>query len=153
MQMKSTKTVFAHAIFAAISLMGIQGVAHADDDHFLGRGNHGEYGQNVKALQESQRLSNTIDDRQDNQLDRIMEGFQTGKLTQNEFFSLMREQREIRKQEHQFLSDGFLGPREYDVLNQALDRAGSHIRFEKHDRDAANNPPPRPWGGPSSWGH
>jgi hypothetical protein len=151
--MKATNKFFASAVMAAMSLMGVQSVAQADDDHNFGRWGRGDYQQNMKALQESQRLSDKIDDRQDNQLDRIMEGFRTGKLNQNEFFRLMQEQRDIRKQERQYLADGFMNPREYESLDRALDEASKHIMFEKHDRDNAHNPPPRPFGGPVPGGH
>ncbi len=151
--MKSTSKLLVSALLT-MGLIGIQTQAMADDDHNFPRWGHGEYQQNVRAMQESIRLSAQIDERQDNQLDRILAGLRSGKLTQNEFFNLMQEQRSIRQQERQFLADGFLGPRESESLNQALNRADEHIRFEKHDQETRNGyPETRPYGGPAPWSH
>lgn len=149
--MKAPHKRIAAAILTIVGVIGIQGLAHAGDDDDFGRWGHGGRWQEQRALAESQRLASQIDDRQDNQFDRIMQGFRSGRLTQNEFFNLMQEQRSIHKQERQYLADGWLTPREFDALNQSLDQAGAHIRYEKHDRDAAYNPPPRPYGGPAPW--
>jgi len=152
--MKSSSKFLASALLAASGLIGIQTQAIADDDHNFSRWGHGDYQQNMRTMQESYRLSGQIDERQDKQHDRILEGLRSGKLTQSEFFNLMQEQRSIRLQERQFLADGFLGPREYESLNQALNRADEHIRFEKHDQETRNGyPEPRPYGGPNSWSH
>ena len=150
--MKRTTKLLASALLAAGALIGIQTPAAADDDHRLPSWGQGEHQQNRRAFQEGYRLAGQIDDRQDNQHDRILEGLRSGKLTQNEFFNLMQEQRSIRQQERQFLADGFLGPREYESLSQALNRADEHIRVEKHDRDARyGRVEPRPYGGPGTW--
>jgi hypothetical protein len=152
--MKRSNRILAGAVLAAAGLIGIQTQAMADDDHNFPRWGHSEYQQNMRAMQESIRLSGQIDERQDNQLDRILAGLRSGKLTQNEFFNLMQEQRSIRQQERQFLTDGFLGPREFESLNHALNRADEHIRFEKHDQETRNGyPEPRPYGGPAPWSH
>lgn len=151
--MKSTSKLLVSALLT-MGLIGIQTQAMADDDHNFPRWGYGEYQQNVRAMQESYRFSGRIDERQDNQLDRILAGLRSGKLTQNEFFNLMQEQRSIRQQERQFLADGFLGPREYESLNQALNRADEHIRFEKHDQESRNGYlEPRSYGGPNPWSH
>jgi hypothetical protein len=152
--MKNSSKILASALLAATGLIGIQSQAIADDDHNFPRWGHSEYQQNMRAMQESFRLARQIDERQDNQLDRILAGLRTGKLTQNEFFNLMQEQRDIRQQERQFLADDFLEPREYESLNQALNRASDHIRIEKHDQENSNGfPEPRRYGGPAPWSH
>jgi hypothetical protein len=152
--MKSSSKILASALLAASGLVGIQTQALADDDHNFPRWGQSEYQQNMRPMQESYRLSAQIGERQDNQLDRILEGLRSGKLTQIEFFNLMQEQRGIRQQERQYLADGFLGPREYESLNQALNRADEHIRFEKHDRETRNGySEPRPYGGQAPWSH
>lgn len=147
--MKSNSKLLISALLT-MGLIGIQTQAMADDDHNFPRWGQSDYQQNMGAMQESIRLSGQIDERQDNQLDRILAGLRSGKLTQNEFFNLMQEQRGIRQQERQFLADGFLGPRESESLNQALNRADEHIRFEKHDQETRNGyREPRPYGGPA----
>jgi hypothetical protein len=151
--MKATNKFFDTAIFAAIGLMGIQGVASADNhrnDDRMGLGQPHPAVQVSKANQ--QNLIDQINDRMRNQRLRIQEGRRTGKLTQNEYANLMREHHEIRQQEHRFLADGFLSPREYATLDRALEKASKQIMFEKHDRDNAYNPPHPTFGGPLSGG-
>ena len=148
--MKNSSKILASALLAATALIGVQTQALADDDY--SRWGRGEHQQNMRAMQESFRLLKQIDERLDNQLERILAGLQSGALTQVEFFNLMQEQRDIRQQERQYLADDFFGPREFDSLNQALNRADEHIRFEKHDREHRNGAPePRPYGAPTPW--
>lgn len=150
--MKSSSKILGSVLLATAGLIGMQTQAMADDDRRFSNWGQSEQQQNRRAFQESYRLAGQIDDRQDNQLERILEGLRSGKLTQNEFFNLMQEQRSIRRQERQFLADGFLGPREYETLSQALNRADEHIRVEKHDLETRyGRPEPRPYGGPAPW--
>ena len=134
--MKFNSKVLASALLAAMGLIGIQTQATANDEHNFPRWGYGAHQQNLRASQERYSLSGQINERQNRQHDRILQGLRGGSLTQIEFFNLMQEQRSIRQQERQFLADGFLGPREYESLNQALNRADEHIRFERHDREA-----------------
>jgi hypothetical protein len=151
--MKNSSKILASALLAATGLIGIQTQAMADDDRSNSRWGHSEYQQDLRALRESIRLAGQIDERLDNQLDRILAGLRAGRLTQNEFFTLMQEQRSIHQQQRRFLADGALGPREFDSLNQALNQADEHIRHENHDRQNASNgyPERRPYGGPTPW--
>ena len=152
--MKNGSKILASALLAATGLIGIQTQAMGDDNRNYPRLGHSEYQQDVRALRESIRLAGQIDERLDNQLERILGGLRTGRLTQDEFFGLMQEQRNIRQQERRFLADGTLGPREFDSLNQALNQADEHVRHEKHDRENANgHREPRTYGGPAPWSH
>ncbi|HYP69107.1 MAG TPA: hypothetical protein VEP67_12770 [Thiobacillaceae bacterium] len=150
--MKFNSKVLASALLAAMGLIGIQTQAMANDEHNFPRWGYEGYQQNSRAMQESNRLAGQIDARQTRQHDRILEGLRSGELTQNEVFNLMQEQRGIRQQERLFLADGFLGPREFERLNQALNRADEHIRFEKHDQESRSGyPEPHPYGRPVPW--
>ena len=150
--MKSSSKILVSILLAAAGLIGIQTQVMADDNHNFQRWGDSDHQQNLRTLQVSYRLSGQIDERQNRQHDRILQGLREGSLTQSESFNLMQEQRSIRRQERQYLADDFFGPREYESLNQALNRADEHIRFEKHDQEARySHPEPRPYGGPGLW--
>lgn len=74
-----------------------------------------------------------FDARLDAQLQRILTGMETGKLTLREAVGLLREHQAINALERQFLADGRLGPRELADLDHRLDAASRHIAAEKHD--------------------
>lgn len=74
-----------------------------------------------------------FDQRLDNQLERILRGMERGQLTLAEATGLLREHTAINALERRYLADGRLGPRELRELEERLDKAGEHIRFEKHD--------------------
>lgn len=82
---------------------------------------------NHPIFQESLRLLNEVDDRQERQMDRIMGGLYDKRIHPQEFRRLMDEQREIRKLERQLLADGFLSRFEFRRLDAALDAAGRNI--------------------------
>lgn len=76
-----------------------------------------------------------LDQRMDNQLQRILGGMEGGKLTLREATGLLREHLEISTLERRYMADGRLGPHELASLEQRLDEANRHIMFEKHDRE------------------
>lgn len=98
-----------------------------------------------KALleREKQRLENTrrayvaINDRQEQQLDKIVAGVNNNSISKNEFTDLMVQQKQIGNQERAYLADGFLSQDEYQHLNTLLDYADHAIRF------ASGGEPPR----------
>lgn len=75
-----------------------------------------------------------IDQRQDEQMERILHGIEYGRLDSKELFVLLKEQREIGKLERAYLADGFLTRFEYQALEDRLDAAERRIFREKHDR-------------------
>jgi hypothetical protein len=75
-----------------------------------------------------------INDRQDAQLDQVVEGVNTGRITREQFSSLMVQQKEIKNKERDFLKDGFLAREEYQALQADLDRADQAIRFAARGR-------------------
>lgn len=85
-------------------------------------------------VENNQRASAAINDRQERQLDRIVEGVNSGMITKAEFISLMAQQKEISNLERQYLSDGFLSQDEFGRINAALDQASQGIRSERRDR-------------------
>jgi hypothetical protein len=88
---------------------------------------------NGAAFKESLALIKNVNDRQDQQLERILARYYEGRLTQAEFRKLMDEQGDIRKMERSFLVDGVLNRVEFQRLDHALDAASKHIFKEAHD--------------------
>ena len=84
-----------------------------------------------------------LDQRQDAQMQRILSGMDSGKLTSREAADLLREHLAIANLERSYMSDGRLGPDELISLEQRLAEADRHIMFEKHDREQS-----RPMGRP-----
>lgn len=95
--------------------------------------------QRLLVVENNQRAATAINDRQDQQLDRIVEGVNTNRISKDEFSALMAQQKDIRTQERSYLSDGFLSREEYQQLTAALDAADQAIRQNRRGR----YPPPR----------
>lgn len=95
--------------------------------------NSGPAFNNHPGFRESLRLINEVNDRQDQQMDRILGGLYDKRINPVEFRKLMDEQRAIRGLERQFLADGFLTRFEYQKLDAALDAASRNIFREGHD--------------------
>lgn len=75
-----------------------------------------------------------INDRQDAQLDQVVDGVNTGRITREQFSAIMVQQREIKNKEREFLKDGFLAREEYEALQADLDRADQAIRYAGRGR-------------------
>lgn len=90
--------------------------------------------------------ASSIDERQDRQQQRIVEGWRAGELTHGEAHRLQAEQRAIRREERLYRADGVLTEDERRELQRDLDRAGRHIREQSHDADR------RHWGGYPAFG-
>jgi hypothetical protein len=75
-----------------------------------------------------------INDRQDAQLDQVVEGVNTGRITREQFSAIMAQQKEIKNKEREFLKDGFLAREEYQALQADLDRADQAIRYAGRGR-------------------
>ena len=85
-----------------------------------------------------------LDVRQDNQLQRILNGMENGRLTTREAAGLLREHLAISALERQYTADGRLGPNELRDLEQRLEEANRHIMFENNDREQQHGPMGRP---------
>lgn len=90
--------------------------------------------QRLLVVENNQRASQAVNDRQDQQLDRIVEGVNMNRISKDEFSGLMAQQKQIRNQERNYLSDGFLSQNEYQQLNAALDQADQAIRLDLRGR-------------------
>ena len=75
-----------------------------------------------------------INDRQDAQLDKVVEGVNAGQITRDQFAALMAQQKEIRNKERTFLADGFLSQPEYQALQADMDTVDQAIRFASRGR-------------------
>ena len=75
-----------------------------------------------------------INDRQDAQLDQVVEGVNTGRITRDQFSSIMAQQKEIRNKERTFLADGFMSQPEYQALQADLNNVDQAIRFASRGR-------------------
>lgn len=71
--------------------------------------------------------------RQNNQQQRIQQGWRTGDLNGNEVRRLQGEQREIRQERRQYAADGHIDRAERADLRRDLNRADRHIYNERHD--------------------
>ena len=75
-----------------------------------------------------------INDRQDAQLDLVVEGVNNGRITRDQFSAVMAQQKEIRNKERSFLADGFLSQPEYQTLQADLNNVDQAIRFASRGR-------------------
>ena len=75
-----------------------------------------------------------INDRQDAQLDQVVEGVNTGRITRDQFSAIMAQQKEIRNKERTFLADGFMTQPEYQALQADLNNVDQAIRFASRGR-------------------
>jgi CRISPR/Cas system-associated endoribonuclease Cas2 len=79
-----------------------------------------------------------IQQRMQNQEQRIDQGVKSGALTPKETGRLEAEQAKIRQTEQRMKSDGQLTPNERQKLNNIQDRSSQHIYNQKHDAQTAN---------------
>lgn len=75
----------------------------------------------------------SVDQRQQRQHQRIVQGMRSGELTPVEVRQLRREQREIRHMERRYLADDRLSHEEWRRLDRELDEASRNIWRQKHD--------------------
>lgn len=149
-----TKMILKTLGLAAVMAASTGAFAYGWDDNGPSRGFPGY--NNGPAFKESLNLVKNVNDRQDNQLERILARYYEGRLTQAEFRKLMDEQTDIRKMERSFMADGFLNQFEYQRLDNALETASKHIFVESHD---VNGKPGygygygKPYNGPAPWNH
>lgn len=146
--MKTTKLIQSLGL-AAMMAISAGAFAHERDDNRAG--SNGPVFNNHPAFQESLRLMKEVNERQDKQHDRILNGFYEKSINPQELRMLMDEQRDIRNLERQFLADGFLTRFEYQRLDAALDRASRNIFLEKHD--AERRPVNGGWNGSQGYGN
>jgi hypothetical protein len=79
-----------------------------------------------------------IQQRMQNQQQRIDQGINSGQLTPREAGKLEAEEARIRQDELRMKSDGNLTPAERQRLNRELDKSSGDIYRQKHDAQTAN---------------
>lgn len=75
----------------------------------------------------------TINERQQNQRERVKDGIQDDELTKKETARLLREQNQIRRQERRFRSDGDFTRIERARVQRNLNQSSRHIRRAKNN--------------------
>jgi hypothetical protein len=76
-----------------------------------------------------------VDERQERIAYRIEQGRRAGELSPPEYRRLRQVLREIARDEHHFMADGRLTPRERDHLHARLDHLSRAVQAERHDVD------------------
>jgi hypothetical protein len=75
-----------------------------------------------------------IDQRQDRQQRRIMQGVQSGELTAQETQRLEKGQAHVQAMESHAAADGVVTTKEAKHINAAQNRQSKHIAKQKHDK-------------------
>jgi len=132
MKSKLMKKTLGVLTLSALGLMATGAQAGWDRDGY-GQGHRGH------AVQQSQKFSQQINARQDQQMERIQAGKREGDLRRAEFRNLMQEQREISVMERSFRADGIIDAREFKRLDHALDVASRNIKAERRDDQQARD--------------
>lgn len=81
-----------------------------------------------RMLENNRQVAQIINDRQDQQIDRIVEGVKSGRIGRDPFVALMQNQKRLREMERSYLSDGFWARDEYEAMVRALDDEERNIR-------------------------
>ncbi len=79
-----------------------------------------------------------VNQRQDNQQDRIAQGVRSGELTRHETRVLAHKEAELARLEARLKSDGKLTPQERARLQHRLDALSKEIYQQKHDAQDRN---------------
>jgi hypothetical protein len=74
-----------------------------------------------------------LDERQENQRDRIAQGVRSGELTRPETRRLVRGQEHLRRMERRAEADGDVTARERARLHREANQQSRRIRRQKHD--------------------
>ncbi len=144
--MKIATTVKTLALAGVTSLTLFAGASQADPGYNPNYNNpwlSGPARQEMRNQVAFRQQVAEFDQRLDNQLQRILNGMETGKLDMREAVGLIREHVVINNLERRYLADGRLGPNELRDLDQRLDQANRHIFKEKHDDQRAGFNAPR----------
>lgn len=143
----TTKKTVQYLGLAAALAASVSAFAHGNDDYRAGF--DGPAFNKHPAFQQSLRSMNEVNERQDRQMDRILNGFYERRITPHEFRRLMDQQNQIRNMERAFISDGLLTRIEYQKLDAALNSASQNIFRDGRDNEGR----PGPGGWNSSYGY
>jgi hypothetical protein len=81
----------------------------------------------------SDKRQERIDLRQDDMLERILNGIESGRMDRRESVSALRDLRDIGKLERAYLADGYLSSAEFQNLDDRLDTAERRLFRDKRD--------------------
>ncbi|MBL7816780.1 MAG: hypothetical protein JNL70_17295 [Saprospiraceae bacterium] len=79
-----------------------------------------------------------VDQRQQNQKERIKEGVKSGELTKKEAKHAVKAQKNIKHAENKAKADGVVTPKERAKLDHKQDKASQKIAKNKHDKQDRN---------------
>ncbi|MDH4151843.1 MAG: hypothetical protein OEW79_06000 [Betaproteobacteria bacterium] len=96
---------------------------------------------------DAQARERGVNERQNQQRERVTSGARSGQVTRPEARQLNREARGIERKEQAFRSDGHFSRSERREVHRDLDRHGRHIQQSRNDHDR------RGWHGGRDWGH
>ena len=95
-------------------------------------------GLSVISFAQDRHHPRNINQRQENQQDRIAKGIDNGRLTPREAARLERSEARLNREERRFRRSGDgLSPRERAKLERDLNRESRHIYRQKHDRQGS----------------
>ena len=78
-------------------------------------------------------LAASINDRQQNQRERISQGARPGEVTRHEARQITKQQKRIASREAQFKSDGVYTKRERASIQHSLNKSSANIYRKKHN--------------------
>lgn len=84
--------------------------------------------------------SPVIDNKQENQKDRIVQGIRSGEVTGQEAWRLGKQQGKTYRKEHRFKADGDFTRRERGIIHRDLLKSSKSIYAQKHDRQTQAHP-------------
>ncbi len=96
---------------------------------------------------DAQARERGVNERQNQQRERVASGTRSGQVARPEARQLNREARGIERKEQAFRSDGHFSRSERREVHRDLDRHGRHIQQSRNDHDR------RGWHGGRDWGH
>ncbi len=94
------------------------------------------------AISASQLFAATpvLDERQQNQKQRIKQGIKSGELTKKETRRLVNGQKQLNKMERKAKSDGIVTKKERVRLQHKANKESAKIAHNKHDKQKRTNP-------------
>jgi hypothetical protein len=99
--------------------------------------------QSTDASANSQPTGQTVQDRKDNQQDRIAQGVKSGELTAGETSNLEKKESNLNQEERDMrsLDNGHLTTADKDTLNQQQNKLSHQIYDDKHNAATQNTDP------------
>ena len=87
----------------------------------------------TSGLVNAQTQTKKVNQRQENQKERVAQGVKSGELTKKETRKLARQQRDIQKTKRAAKADGVVTKKERAVINQKQNAANRNIKRKKNN--------------------